>query len=638
MDEDYESDEVDETSVEVVSELVLHYDQCGRKALESRKSWEDRQTQFYKMRHDGLARVSPPWPGAANLHFPLGDMLLSKLKPHYTQQIFAQELLANFFSLKTELNPFNVLAAQWFDYRIKQGTNFEEEIISVVDYMLQTGHGICKIRWDSKKKTVTFDSVDPLCVIVPSSTNKLRDADWIIEVRKLSKEQYRANPNYNQEHEFVESLCQAQYGGEGDPSDRLQQEKDIREGLTHSGKPGHVVVWEVWYRDEDGKSKTFTFAPAHPEEYVREPMENPYNHDRFPYVDFPSEIKDKGYYAARGVIQLVAAYEQWLCKLWNEKSDALTLYNRPTYRITGSTGSPLVNFANFRMAPGQALPPGLEPVTMPQPPLSFDVEMNQTRLMAEQLVGIPDGGLTSHLNGSEARSATEVQTVAGLMSQVVELRARVFRQALAECFTHAWSLLVQYAKDQLEFFYRNEMGSLPQDALSEDYRIAPNASGDNLNKSFVFQKKLSIFQTLANNPYVNMGEMTKDLIAADDPQNVKRFFVDPQTRQSTEAEEQAQELNVMVAMKFPAPVDPTDDDMAHLTTIGQWFERTIQMQTPVDPESWALVLNHAIAHLEQMKARRPDQYKQAGKEAMNLVAAIQQQAQGQMQPEMAGPV
>ncbi|MGA1753214.1 MAG: portal protein, partial [Pontimonas sp.] len=627
MIEDYESELGEDSAVHEMDELVHRYDSAAKQALESRRDWEERQVRFYKMRHEGLGRVAPPWPGAANLHFPLGDMLLSKLKPHYTQQIFANELIANFYSLKTELNAFNVLAAQWFDYRIKQGTNFEEEIISVVDYMLQTGHGICKVRWDSRKKTVVFDSVDPLMVIVPQWTNKLRDADFLVEVKKVSKAQYKLNPNYNQDDEFVRHLCTSQVGESKDPGERQEQEKNIREGIVRSSRADQIVLWEVWYRDEEGTVKTFTYAPAHPSEFVRDPMESPYDHGQFPYVDFPAEIKDRGYYAPRGVLQQVAAYEQWLCKLWNEKSDAITLFNRPTYRITGATGNPLVNFANFRMAPGQALPPGLEPVQQAQPPISFDVEMNQTRMMAEQLIGIPDGGLTSHLNGSEARSATEVQTVAGLMSQVVELRARVFRQALAECFQHAWSLLVQYANDQLEFFYRNEMGTLPDLALVDEYRIAPNASGDNMNKSFVFQKKLSIFQTLANNPFVNMGEMTKDLIAADDPQNVKRFFQDPQIRQSTESEEQAQELNVMVTMKFPAPVDPTDDDLAHMTTIGQWFERQIQTGTEVDPESWMLVLNHAVAHLEQMKARRPDQYKQSKQEAEGLLMALQQQAQ-----------
>ena len=43
-------------------------------AISDRGTWERRQATWYQMRHDGLRRKNKPWPNAADMHFPLGDM------------------------------------------------------------------------------------------------------------------------------------------------------------------------------------------------------------------------------------------------------------------------------------------------------------------------------------------------------------------------------------------------------------------------------------------------------------------------------------------------------------------------------------------------------------------------------------
>jgi len=49
------------------------------------------------MRHEGLRRISPPYPGAADLHFPLIDALVERLKPFYYKQLFASDQFAPLF-------------------------------------------------------------------------------------------------------------------------------------------------------------------------------------------------------------------------------------------------------------------------------------------------------------------------------------------------------------------------------------------------------------------------------------------------------------------------------------------------------------------------------------------------------------
>ena len=152
------------------------------------------------------SRGKKPFPSAADLNWPLTDMLIEKLKPYYIQQVFANEQLANFYALSRNLQPFNGLAAAWFDYRFRHRTNFEFEIISVVDYMLMTGKGICKLVWCEDEKIIKLHSVDPVQVIVPTHTDDLASADWVVQVHRVSKAAYLRNPNWKQGDEFVARL------------------------------------------------------------------------------------------------------------------------------------------------------------------------------------------------------------------------------------------------------------------------------------------------------------------------------------------------------------------------------------------------------------------------------------------------
>ena len=55
--------------------------------INSRERWEARQGLWYQMRNDGLARKQKPWPNAADMHFPLVDTTINKLKPGFFQRL-----------------------------------------------------------------------------------------------------------------------------------------------------------------------------------------------------------------------------------------------------------------------------------------------------------------------------------------------------------------------------------------------------------------------------------------------------------------------------------------------------------------------------------------------------------------------
>ena len=203
-----------------------------------------------------------------------------------------------------------------------------------------------------------------------------------------------------------------------------------REGLNNNSDKSKIIVWEVYQR-EGHKIKVESFCPEIPEMNLRQPMELDYNHGEFPFVDFSYEVKDKGWFSPRGVCEIVGPFAASLCKMWNEKHDAMTLFNRPMFK----TDRDIPNSSNLRLSPAQILPVGIAPVPMSQPPISWDTEINMTRVIAEQRIGMPDFGAQSmYDNKGDRRTATEINAITGLMAESNDLRARVFRLSLGDVY------------------------------------------------------------------------------------------------------------------------------------------------------------------------------------------------------------
>ena len=450
------------------------------------------------------------------------------------------------------------------------------------------------------------------------------------QVHQISPAAYKRNENYNQDPQLLDKIRAAN----DETHNRYESEKYMREGITHSVDDDRIPLWEVYYRD--GKDLvSFTFSPLDQEEFVRPIRKLPYQHGQIPYVEFNLEIKDKGYYSSRGLPERIAPLQQSMSKIWNESLDASTIYSRPIF----TSDNPMINSGNVRLQPGSIIPFPVKAVNMGSPPINWDQEIMKQRMTAEQLIGIPDAGLQNQFKGNERRTASEVNLIGTLMSQVSDLRSRVFRRALANAFTQAWKLYTQYDRSDLDYFYRNELLSLPPEAMNDDYRIEPLASADNFNKQFVHQKKVTRFQLLQNNPFVNQGELVRDLIAADDPQDVKRIFMDNDTQSMDQTEDQATEICRMV-IGFPSQVKPVDDDATHLMILRGYVERRIQANEPIDAELAVLLMNHASMHFEQLQQKNPDQAKQLEEPMQQMAQYLGQVVakEQQMQQAVQAPV
>src|SRR5262249_34851023 len=138
-----------------------------------------------------------------------------------------------------------------------------------------------------------------------------------------------------------------------------------------------------------------------------------------------------GWYASRGVAEILALHELALNKNWNSQLQFLDFFGHPQYKNTGLTP---INPGNFQGKPGMILPQGVEPVGAVSAPLDFQQQMQFVRALAEDRIVIPDLSSGEHLVGPRSVSgkitATQVNAIVGLTNQSNDLRSRMFRMQL----------------------------------------------------------------------------------------------------------------------------------------------------------------------------------------------------------------
>jgi hypothetical protein len=607
-------------------------------AVSARSTWENRQAIWYKMRHDGLRRVNKPFPGAADMHFPLGDMLIEKLKPFYLSQLYAGDTVASFTSSKPEALAHQNAAALWFDYQLKQKSNFEDEIAIAVDKMLNCGTIPVKVFWDASAERLRYETINPIHLIVPPHTGRIAEADWLVHVQHYSKHAYKRVRGFDSTPETMRAICDG--AGSSDAatgtSGAYDQAKNQREGITKTTTKGQIIVWEVYTRDENNRWHVRTYSPAAPSRLLRDDFILPYNQGVFaesvpppPFFEMTVERKDRGYYDPRGIMERIAPFEASLCKDWNTAKDYQTLTCTPVFSAENGTA----NTQNLRMRPGEILPFKVQAVTMPGAPVDIDKAMMGTRAVAEQLIAAPDFGTGSQQQGKDNKTAREVSLIASVMGQASDMRTRQFRRELALGLSMGWAILKQYAKQRRD--YRNGVGAfelIDEAAFAGDYVVELNGSGDNWNRTMVIQKAQARFQMFKGDPFINQEELRRDLLNADDPRLTKRLLVNAGTQQAMQTEDQAQEITVML-LGFPAEVRETDDDVAHIQSVAGFLQRRVQQNEPLTGEQLALLAQHVGTHAAKLRETNADRWKQVAGQIEPFVRQIQQAAQQQLAQE-----
>jgi hypothetical protein len=552
-------------------------------AVEQRSPWELRQTRWYELRHHGLRRTNKPWPKAADLHWPLIDTAIEKLKPLFLQQALGMDVVASFVPMRQQLNAYTKVAEDWFNYKIREKTNFVDEVLSWVDYTLMSGRGVMKCFWNPGDKRVGFEAVDPMYFVVPPYTTDLQDADWAVHVMPMSVNAYKRMAGqfgWKSDSRTIEKIRGNPQEDDNIPGAAEENDaKQLREGITYTSNTDGVIVWEVYRKRDDGVWEVYLYSPAAVDLDLRDPMELPYDHGQLPFVDFPYEIKDKGWFSPRGVCEILAPFELSMTSMWNHKHDAMTLYNRPLFRAERE----LPNSINLRFQPGQILPYGVAPVQMPQPPVSFDQELNQTRAVAENRIGSPDYAMGSVMSGgSDRRTATEIQSINAQAMQSGDLRARLFRMALGKLYRQAWGLYVQYDSKSLRYRFAEDSLEADPVALHDQYELEPKGGMDMVSRQMMIQQAINRKQLFMNSPWVDQVELDKSIMELDDPSLVKRLLRDPGQKQQDELEDETKTIPTLL-VGIPVPAKPGQNYAGRIGVLMQYLNGAMQQGQQLSP-------------------------------------------------------
>lgn len=598
-------------------------------SIEQRSPWELRQTRWYELRHHGLRRTNKPWPKAADLHWPLIDTAIEKLKPLFLQQALGMDVVASFVPMRQQLNAYTKVAEDWFNYKIREKTNFVDEVLSWVDYTLMSGRGVMKCFWNPGDKRVGFEAVDPMYFVVPPYTTDLQDADWAVHVMPMSVGAYKRMAGqfgWKADSKTIQRIRGNPQEDDNIPGAASENDaKQLREGITYTSNTDGVIVWEVYRKTDAGKWEVYLYSPAAVDLDLRDPMELPYDHGQLPFVDFPYEIKDKGWFSPRGVCEILAPFELSMTSMWNHKHDAMTLYNRPLFRAERE----LPNSINLRFQPGQILPYGVAPVQMPQPPVSFDQELNQTRAVAENRIGSPDYTMGTIMSGgSDRRTATEIQSINAQAMQSGDLRARLFRMALGKLYRQAWALYVQYDSKSLRYRFAEDSLEADPVALHDQYELEPKGGMDMVSRQVMVQQAINRKQLFMNSPWVDQVELDKSIMELDDPSLVKRLLRDPGQKQVDELEDEAKTIPTLL-VGVPVPAKPGQNYAGRIGVLMQYLNGAMQqgqVLSPVAKNAFMSRLDSLLQAYEQVatnEARKLRKEIQKFFESTGMLAAQQ---------------
>lgn len=605
------------------------FDKVHKALSGQRTTWEERQRVWYQMRHDGLRRKNrQKW--QSDLHFPMIDTVIEKLKPFYFNQVFINQQVAQFVATQEQMGEATESAAEYFDWTIRHNSNFIEEFLSAVDTMCLRGRVVMRARWDGAAGKLSFEAIDPLFLVVPSSFQDFDSSDWFCHVRHTTRDAYKRSGVYKDDDETLKRIC----GKGSDDLATVKQDKETREGITQTDDTDNIVLWDVYQRLEDDRWAVVTMSPCAPELALREPfiVEYRLNGKPFPpFVSFVMEVKDKGWYAPRGIAERLAPFESYATRMWCSKADYMKFVNQPLFTST----APITNTVNMRMQPGDFLPDGVKVVDMPGIPTSFDDEINKTRLIGEQSLMMPDFGVSEENPGANNKTATETNYIRALASTGVDFKGFVFRIGLAKLFRMAWAILIQKAGNETTYWTAQDRKVLPQQAAHDNYIVTPAGSPDSWNKSSRVQRAMGRFQLLRGHPSIDQDELVKELIESDDPRLIKKLYRPSGMQAATEAEDEAMEILLLMA-GYPAQALPNENHQLRIQILTGKLQQLGMTGAPVDPIAQQRMMQHIAQHLQFLQQQNPAVAKQIGQAMIQADPGQQPEISPEPQPPQLG--
>jgi hypothetical protein len=601
-----------------------------RDQLTARQDWEERMAIYEEMIEDGLERSQKPHAGAADLHFPLIDMILTKIQPIYVQAVFGGDQVANFIPPNIAAKDKADAAKDYFDYLMRHESNWEDEL-PYAAYAIEFG-GRCVIKhyWDHDKKAPMFEAVPATHIIIPD-VKDMEQAEWIVHVRQLGRMDFIADDRYdpaNKDKDLVKRLCGKHKANDDALNTEEEEERQERAGITYMDDEHSLVLWEVYQRNGAGKWTMRTVSPVCEKEKIRDVVE--LDEDGLPFVSIAAEKRVKGWYSTRGAAARIAPFEVWACKNWNAKADILDYTTKPVFMPQDGR---IDNQDNYTFDPGVLLPTPIVPLRMPDPPKDLQDEIQQARMIAEQVVGSPDHAIGD--GKGKARTAFEISKVDQLNQMTTGYRINLFLRGIQDLYRKVWDSVVLHSQETVTYARPDPDAGLqewkPDEHRGMKYKIFPAGMGQQWDRNQRVQEAAWTYDRMIQNPAVDRDELTSWMLETVDTQLKKRVFVGTGVAEQREA--QAAILDLIIMREgVDSPIQEGSDHAIRLKAIVKKLMRDTQQGVQYAPDAMQIIGKHIQTRMQALEKSN----QQAAQEIQQMIQQLTQpqgQPQGQpMQP------
>lgn len=124
------------------------------KAQDTRATWISNQVKWFKKRYGVRPKKTYPWAGASNLHLPLQDKNIRKLKPDYVDVLWNTVPVCTMQPIGAEDVELAERMEWHFDWLIRTRMKIFPEICLSADKMLAKGFCIAKVRYTKETEPV----------------------------------------------------------------------------------------------------------------------------------------------------------------------------------------------------------------------------------------------------------------------------------------------------------------------------------------------------------------------------------------------------------------------------------------------------------------------------------------------------
>jgi len=359
-----------------------------------------------------------------------------------------------------------------------------------------SGINVQDLRW------ICHEYFEPFEIIKQRAEEGIYDVDSINEIVNLKNLRENEDTSSSKDNDKIDEASKSQ-----------------REGVDRVNNPSHLVkIWEVYkYHnpDEDTHEQKWQFIIAPEFSLMLKKQVCPYDHQKFPFVRFSTEVVDDRWFSPRGYPEHLEDISKEIDAQHNQKLDSQTIRNAPMFKFrSGMVNPKLVRFIPAQGVPVQGMQPLDDTLKMmdnsnANVDFSYEREEMLLKTVIQEYLGQVDYSLQSMINKRQPRTLGEVQMQAQNANQSFSLDSTMWTESLSEVFSQILELCQQYMPERVFALVTGKDDPQPlhmtRDEIQGRYQIVCRGNDTNTNPYVQAQKSQMRVQMLVNEVPIQMG-------------------------------------------------------------------------------------------------------------------------------------